>query len=211
MPPVAGILPAVTVRGERDSPTEARKTSTPSCASLASKHLQPAPRKIWCRTSRTWRSSSTIRTSRCPMSIYLLARTCRHDLVLAGPLRGIERPIGGAEQLLRRGGLVVREAGDAEARGDALAMRVGEGRDDLPYPVRVEPSAALGGLDQQDGELVAAVARDNVDAARVLHEDLTDIAQGLVADRVAELVVDALEPVQVEHHHGYRVIEPPEA
>src|SRR5947209_16827685 len=145
------------------------------------------------------------------MSIYLLARTCRHDLVLAGSLRGVQRPVSGAEQLLRRGGLVVREAGDAEARGDALAVRVGEGRDDLPYPVRVEPSAALRGLDQQDGELVAAVAGDDVDAARVLHEDLTDIAQRLVADRVAELVVDALEAVQVEHHDGDRVIEPPEA
>src|SRR5207253_9008405 len=166
---------------------------------------------IWCKTSRTWRSSSTIRTSRCPMSIYLLARTCRHDLVLAGSLRGVQRPVSGAEQLLRRGGLVVREAGDAEARGDALAVRVGEGRDDLPYPVRVEPSAALRGLDQQDGELVAAVTGDDVDAARVLHEDLTDIAQGLLADRVAELRVDALEPVQVEHHDGYRVMEPPEA
>src|SRR5580765_3110195 len=145
------------------------------------------------------------------MSIYLLTRTSRHDLVLARSLRGVERSVGGAEQLLRRRGFVVGKTGDAEARGDALAVRVGEGRDDLPYPVRVEPSAALGRLDQQDGELVAAVSGDCVDAARVLHEDLTDIAQRLVADRVAELVVDALEPVKVEHHDGNRVIEPPEA
>src|SRR5262245_3853175 len=145
------------------------------------------------------------------MSIYLLTRTGRHDLVLARSLRGVERPVGRAEQLLRRRGLVVREAGDAEARGDALAVRVRKSRDDLPYPVRVEPSAALGRLDQQDGELVAAVAGDDVDPARVLHEDLTDVAQGLVADRVAELVVDALEAVEIEHHDGDRVIEPPEA
>src|SRR5262245_56817777 len=111
------------------------------------------------------------------MSIYLLARTGRHDLVLARSLRGVQRFVGGAEQLLRRRGLVVREAGDAEARGDALAVRVGEGRDDLPYPVRVEPSAALRGLDQQDGELVADVAGVDVAAARVIHEDLPVVAQ----------------------------------
>src|SRR5262247_3050452 len=145
------------------------------------------------------------------MSFYLLARTGRHDPILAGSLRGIQRAVGGAEQLLRRRGLVVGETGDAEARGDALAVRVRESRDDLPYPVRVEPSAALRRLDQQDGELVAAVSGDDVDAARVLHEDLSDVAQRLVADRVAELVVDALEAVQVEHHDGDRVIEPPEA
>src|SRR2546428_13936583 len=145
------------------------------------------------------------------MSIYLLTRSCRHDLVLARPLRGVERPVGGAEQLLRRRGFVVRETGDAEARGHPLAVRVGERRDDLPYPVRVEPSAALGRLDQQDGVLVTAVARDHVDAARMLHEDLPNVAQRLVAHGVAELVVDALEAVQVEYHDGDRVIEPPEA
>src|SRR5438093_13323398 len=145
------------------------------------------------------------------MSIYLLARTCRHDLVLARSLRGVERPVGGAEQLLRRRGLLVGKAGDAEARGHPLAVRVGEGRDDLPYPVRVEPSAALRRLDQQDGELVAAVTGGDVDAARVLHEDLPDVAQRLVADRVAELVVDALEAIEIEDDDGDRVIEPPES
>src|SRR5262245_66437741 len=102
------------------------------------------------------------------MSIYLLARTCRHDLVLARALRGVQRPVGGAEQLLRRRGFVVGKAGDAEAGRHPLAVRVGEGRDDLPYPVRVEASATLGRLDQQDGELVAAVAGDDVDAARAI-------------------------------------------
>src|SRR5262249_19417835 len=121
------------------------------------------------------------------MSIYLLARTCRHDLVLARALRGVQRPVGGAEQLLRRRGFVVGRAGGADARRPRSAGRVGEGPDALPYPVRVEASATLGRLDQQDGELVAAVAGDDVDAARVLHEDLPDVAQRLVADRVAEL------------------------
>src|SRR2546426_6926214 len=78
--------------------------------------------------------------------------------------------------------------------------------DDLPDPVRVEPGAGLGGLDEEDRELVAAVAGDDVDPARLFHEDLGDLTQGLVADRVAELVVDALEPVEVEKHdrHGDR-------
>src|SRR5204862_64082 len=62
-----------------------------------------------------------------------------------------------------------------------------------------------------DRELVAAVAGDDVDPARLFHEDLGDLAQGLVADRVAELVVDALEAVEIEEHDRHGVVEAPEA
>src|SRR5262249_18986922 len=97
------------------------------------------------------------------MSIYLLTRTGRHDLILARSLGGAAPPVGGGEQLFRRRACVGGKAGDAEARGDAFAVRLGKGRDALPYPVRVEPSAALRRLDQQDGELVAAISGDDID------------------------------------------------
>src|SRR5947208_12938054 len=48
-------------------------------------------------------------------------------------------------------------------------------------------------------------------ALPIFHEDLRDFTQGLVADRVAELVVDALEAVEVEEHDRHGVAEAPEA
>ena len=82
------------------------------------------------------------------------------------------------------------------------------GRDDLPDAVGVEPGPGLGGLDQQHHEFVPAVARDDVDAAGVLQQDLGDVAQDLVARRVPQAVVDVLEAVQVEQHDRDRVVEP---
>ena len=65
------------------------------------------------------------------------------------------------------------------------AVREGMLGQHLPDAVGVEPGAGLGGLDQQHGELVAAVAGDHVDAARVLHQDLGhDLAQRVVAATV---------------------------
>src|SRR3989442_2178924 len=72
-----------------------------------------------------------------------LRRTRRGDLVLPGSLRGVERLVGGAEEVLRVGRFVVREARDAEGCGDGLAMRERARGDDLPDPVRVEPGAGL--------------------------------------------------------------------
>ena len=54
----------------------------------------------------------------------------------------------------------------------------------------------------EHGELVAAEARDHVLLAHGAHEPGRDAAQQLVADRVAERVVDALEVVEVDEHHG---------
>src|SRR5436309_1664059 len=115
--------------------------------------------------------------SRWAISCDSLRRTCRGDLVLPSPLRGVECLVGGAEKVLRVGGFVVREARDAEGSSDGLAVREREGSDDLPDPVRVEAGARLRGLDEKNRELVAAVAGDHVDSARVLHEDLRDFTQ----------------------------------
>ena len=79
--------------------------------------------------------------------------------------------------------------------------------DDFADAVGIQPGARLGGLHQQHGELVPAVAGHHVDAARVLHEDLGDLAQRVVAHGVAELVVDGLEAVEVQQDDRHRVVE----
>ena len=58
---------------------------------------------------------------------------------------------------------------------------------------------------QDHRELFAAVSRGQVDAAaRHGEEDLTHLAQRLVADLVSELVVERLELVEVEHEQRER-------
>ena len=54
---------------------------------------------------------------------------------------------------------------------------------------------------EQDGELVAADARDRVDAPEAAAEALGHLDQQLVAVVVPEVVVDQLEPVEVEEEH----------
>ena len=71
---------------------------------------------------------------------------------------------------------------------DALRQRGGVGR--------------LLHLRHDDGELVAAHARHGVELARAAAQALADQLEQLVADRVAERVVDALEVVEVEAKHG---------
>ena len=81
----------------------------------------------------------------------------------------------------------------------------------VPDAVGVDLGALLGRLHEKDGELVAAVAADDVDAARMLEEKLGHTAQCLVARPVTELVVDALEAVEIEEDQGDGVIEAPVA
>ena len=56
-------------------------------------------------------------------------------------------------------------------------------------------------LGHDDGELVAAQARDRVGLARAVAQPLAHQLQQLVADRMAERVIDALELVEVEAEH----------
>ena len=60
--------------------------------------------------------------------------------------------------------------------------------------------ASLGlAVAQDDRELVAAEPRDEVELADALPQQPADVGDELVADRVAEAVVDDLEAVEVEH------------
>jgi uncharacterized protein (DUF1778 family) len=66
---------------------------------------------------------------------------------------------------------------------------------------------ALGvGARREDHELLAAVARAQVAAAHRAVQDLRDPQQDLVAGRVAEPVVQALEVVDVDHEDRERLL-----
>ena len=57
-------------------------------------------------------------------------------------------------------------------------------------------------VDEQDRELVAALAADDVALADRARQALRDAAQDVVAGRVAEGVVDPLEVVEVDEQQG---------
>ena len=113
---------------------------------------------------------------------------------------GVAHDVGGAADMLvddrdaDRGadhdGLVADGVGRAERGDDAVGDRlqggvVGAGRGD-------------------DGELVAADAGDQVVAAQGAGEALGHVADELVADRVAERVVDVLEMIEIDVEDGRR-------
>ena len=85
--------------------------------------------------------------------------------------------------------LAVIEIGAAGAEVERLAQHVEDALGDL----------LRAALDQHD-ELVAAEAADRVGLAQHAGDPRGDDAQQLVADRVAEGVVDALEAVEVDEH-----------
>ena len=59
----------------------------------------------------------------------------------------------------------------------------------------------VAGAFRQQGELVAAVARDQHLARQLVLEPARDLQQQAVAGAVAEAVVDPLEAVQVQEQH----------
>src|SRR5690606_27156453 len=59
-----------------------------------------------------------------------------------------------------------------------------------------------GGLREAEQELVAAIARDDIDAAALALEYPRDDTQHVVREHVGEGVVDVLELVDVEHRDG---------
>ena len=129
------------------------------------------------------------------------------DTVLARPLGRVQRLVGGPDEVVGGGRDVFGQGGDAEARGDAAAMgELGRGQH-VADTIRVEAGPRLGRFHEQDGELVPAVAADDVDAAGMAHENLRHAPERLVARGVAEIVVHRFEAVEVEEHHRHGVIE----
>ena len=122
------------------------------------------------------------------------ARLRRCDLGQRSP----GAPAGGAPD-------VGPEVAIAELEPGLLAEAV-EHRERLPALVTKPPPPLLVvDVGQQDGELVAAEARDDVLGAQHVPQAAGDGLQQLVADAVAEGVVDDLEVVEVEEETGQPV------
>ena len=126
------------------------------------------------------------------------------EAALAALLRVVHGDVGVAQEVVGARLRLARGDPDAEADVDELLAgddRQGEG-----------PQRALGELDRaplgrrraadEDGELVAADPRDDILAAHGAQQPGGDAAQQLVADGAPQRVVDALEVVEIDEHHG---------
>src|SRR3712207_5433168 len=133
------------------------------------------------------------------------------DAVPARLLRHVERVIRRPDQGLAVPDPRVRHCRDPEAR------RALEG---APLEVERVPLHLLthtlgkrhGGVQdrpgEQEHELLAAVAADAVDLARLVLEDARQLLEHRVPGLVAVGVVHALEPVEFDHDAGQRLVEP---
>ena len=140
------------------------------------------------------------------------------EAVPALRLRVVHRHVGVLQQRIEILA-VAREQHDADRRGDEHFRRADRDRlrERLDDAVRRARGLLLGGdAVQQHDELVAALAahvaldRLAARAGRILdaqhaRESLRDHAQQVVADRVPERVVDALELVEIEEHDRERL------
>ena len=128
------------------------------------------------------------------------------DLVsgLAGGLGAVHGDVGVAHDLV--GAAVAGGAvGDADGRGDEDLVAVdGEGHPEQFLDPLGDVNRARNVVDpiEKDRELVAADAGDGVAGSEVVFEALRDALEQLVAERVAEAVVDVLEAVEVEEENG---------
>ena len=89
--------------------------------------------------------------------------------------------------------IVIAASVGQERRGDAVADTFGDRR-----------RVAGVGVDEDHGELLAAVARRDVDVADRRLDDAGDATQGRVAGAVSVLVVEGLEVVEVAEQQCQR-------
>ena len=124
--------------------------------------------------------------------------------VAAGRLGAVHGHVGVAQQLFR---IAIAGVGqrDADAgRGVELlagdAHRFGQAADH-PFGHHHGVARFLDAIDD-DGEFVAAEARDRVRFAHATADAARGLLQQFVADQVADRIVDDLEAVEIEEEHG---------
>ena len=61
-------------------------------------------------------------------------------------------------------------------------------------------------MNQKDGELVAAEPHHHIGLAAEFLENSGDVLQQGVTDRMAERIVDRLEPVKIDQHQGQQLL-----
>ncbi len=125
-------------------------------------------------------------------------RVVVREAVLAGLLGGIHRDVGVPEELV--GGASGRRPARSRCSRDRrlAARKLERPAHRLEERLGDDLGAAMVDRLEQDGELVAAEARRGVAGAHASGDAAPDLGQHLVADRVAERVVDRLEVVEVE-------------
>ncbi|MCY1414983.1 hypothetical protein D9M71_304500 [compost metagenome] len=117
---------------------------------------------------------------------------------------GVEqRRVGIAQQVL--GGVrIARVQGDADARGNAVVVAVDVEGSGHQLPHLFGNRNRLFGLRAvfaQQGELISAHARHGDAFREGIAQALGDLLQQLIADTMAEAVIDVLEVVEVEQDH----------
>ena len=126
----------------------------------------------------------------------------QRDPRLSVALRGVHRDVGRSQQIhgVCRA-LRAHDAG-AGAHGEVAGAHVHRQGKALQRALREQQRFGFVGVFQQDGELVAAQPGNRVALAHAAAEALGDGSQQLVARGVTEAVVDRLEVVDVDQHHG---------
>ena len=119
------------------------------------------------------------------------------NLVLAVLLRPVERAVGEPDQRVALAS-VLRERRDAGADGDRAVLADAPFADALDDRARDLECGGLVDAGEEERELVAA----EPERLAALAEPGRDLREHAVAGRVAVLVVDALEVVEVEQAHG---------
>ena len=127
---------------------------------------------------------------------------------VAGPaafLHAVHRLVGVAQQGVHRVAVVrVERDADAARHGETQAPMHERARHGLDHALRDGLGAGHVGLVKEHHELVAAEPGHGVDLAHAGGDALGHVDQHLVADPVAERVVDVLEAVEVEEQHRER-------
>src|SRR6266511_841400 len=152
------------------------------------------------RMRQAWVSPSALTLAAGPRRLLPLPPPARHhDAIAALPLRLVHRRVGARDGLFRR--LPVRRI-----LGGAHAHRHRAGAELFSRHARPEALAHGGSrrdrrLDQHDHELLSAVTRHTVHAARSLPQDLRELYERRVPCQVAVGVVVLFEVIDVGEQH----------
>ena len=123
-------------------------------------------------------------------------------MIAAGRLGAIERLVGPGQPLLR-GLHLVGKTRQPQADGDPQLGRAHP--DDLPgnggaQPLAESERALLGGAGQDRAEFLAALATADIDLPRRFTQQACHQPDRFITHRMAVVVVDAFEVIDVEHH-----------
>ena len=118
------------------------------------------------------------------------------------PLGAVHRDVGALDQQLGRVAVIGKDR-DPDRRLDRERKLLDEDRllegGANPFDRR-EEAVVLGGLRQQQAELVTAESRCGVRRPQCTLQAHAELLEQLVAGPVPERVVDLLEPIEIQHH-----------